>query len=703
MSTQFFMRAFLCTAAPFVCSQNIALSQNVACDSAEHSISPQILNEVVVKAAPVISKIDRKIIRPDKEMLQTSADGMDLLRRLHLPRIAVNPTTNSITLAGGGEIVLCINGVESNAAQIASISPLDIIRVEYHDNPGIRFANAAVVIDYITTRHDNGGNLLFDTFGAFAKGRWASIDHISGQYNTGRSVWTANAGYMGQHKDKWVRDYDEQWHYPGETLTRHEDGLPVTVSQAGLESRINYNYLHPSGNVLNVRLGFDMTDVPALEEGDRRAILYTSNAELPVLVSEHSEEKSVSPNAGLYYKHRLSDTENIMIDVQGVYMRSHMLHEYSEDYEAQTDKVTGSKHSARVFGMYENHKDSRVWSVALSANGSAIANTYHMPEPVKLHIRQADAGLAGEYSNRFGNWNVMGNVKVDYRHMTFSTGNINRVLLSPALSVSYRPWNFCFMRFSSSIEHKMPGAAQVSDVVQLIQPGMVRTGNPELKPFRVLNQAFDILFETPNISLNPRIEYINEHNPIMESILFNDGQFVRTYLNQRSFQRLALGGTVSLSAWKKRVSVSVEPCLMRYFSHGVDYRHCHNIFRLGLSVDFNYKNWLAYANIMSGPTNNMYGEEIIEEKDMNQILVGYKRGIWSLHLGVFNAFMNNYWMKTENLSALAPYKSMAHSLRSNSYAAVKFNLSLDFGRGRREVEMRDNDLDNDSGILTGTK
>ena len=105
---------------------------------------------------------------------------------------------------------------------------------------------------------------------------------------------------------------------------------------------------------------------------------------------------------------------------------------------------------------------------------------------------------------------------------------------------------------------------------------------------------------------------------------------------------------------------------------------------------------------MSGPDNYMYGEEIIEEEDMNAIMVGYRRDKWSIQAGLFDAF-SHYWMESRNLSALTPYTSKAHHCRNSSYIALRFNLNLDFGRKTREVLSIDNDLDSDSGILTGTK
>lgn len=316
------MWALICSTAPFVCAQEYNPVDSTGCDTSEYPISTRLLNEIVVTAATTINKNDRKVIRPKKETINSSSNGIDLLRKLQLARIAVNPLTEEISVTGGGNVILCINGVESTSAQIASICPRDILRIEYHDNPGVRYAGAAAVIDYIVSCHDTGDSVSIDAFGAIASGRYASIDHFSGQYNHGQSVYNVNVGFMGQHKDKWIRDYEEAWHYSDATVTRQETGLPVKVGGAGLESVVNYNYMHPAGNILNLRLGFDFNDVPNQEEGDRHAMLVISDAEKPVEIIEHTEENSSRPNLSIYYMQRLSDTRVLTFDANSSYIRS---------------------------------------------------------------------------------------------------------------------------------------------------------------------------------------------------------------------------------------------------------------------------------------------------------------------------------------------------------------------------------------------
>ena len=58
--------------------------------------------------------------------------------------------SGEITTSGNGEVQLRINGVRVTYTEISSLSPEDILRIEYHDTPGARYGNAAAVIDYIT-------------------------------------------------------------------------------------------------------------------------------------------------------------------------------------------------------------------------------------------------------------------------------------------------------------------------------------------------------------------------------------------------------------------------------------------------------------------------------------------------------------------------------------------------------------------------
>lgn len=698
------MWALILLTAHGVCAREYAPVDTTDCDTVIYSISPRLLAEIVVTVDPVIVKSDRKVIRPDKATVEASADGLDLLRRLQLPRIGVNPMTSEIVMSGGCDVTVCINGVEATRDMVAALRPADIVRIEYHDSPGVRYAGADAVVDYITVRHYAGGSVAMDAFGAVASGRYASIDHLSAQYNCGRSVWNVNVGFMGQRKNRWIRNYDEVWFYPDAPLMRHEEGLPVTVGGVGAESQVNYNYLWHSGHMLDVRIGVDLEDVPDKEEGDRKAILSTSDdSQEPVLVVEHTAQHSVKPNIALHYLHKLSDRESVTFEAQGSYMRSGMTHEYYEDGIGGSSRVTGDRYSARMQGIYERRSGGRVWSAGVSARGEHVSNLYSQREFVRVNVSRAEGAFGGEYSDRFGPLTVTGRLRAVWRHIGQLQESIDGCFLMPSVNIGVQPVRHLSLRYVAAIDYTMPSVGEISDVSQSVQTGLITRGNPGLRPFRSIEQSANVSYNGPWANAEAFVDHRYDHRPVMQSVIFENGEFVRTYFNQRSFARLRAGASLSVTPWKGHLTLSASPILTRYFSRGIDYSHCHSIFRLGLGVDFHHGHWLVYGNIMSGAANGMYGEEIIEEKDMNQIMAGYKGRLWSLHLGVFNAFMRNYWMETRNLSSLTPYRSRAHSGRSSSYLAVRLNVAIDFGRKGRDVGISESDDDDDSGILTITR
>lgn len=88
--------------------------------------------------------------------MKASGNGMDLLQQMMLPRVQVDLLNNEIKATGNGVVQVRINGVKVEQDEIKALNPSDIIRIEYHDNPGLRYGNADIVLDYIVRRPDTG-------------------------------------------------------------------------------------------------------------------------------------------------------------------------------------------------------------------------------------------------------------------------------------------------------------------------------------------------------------------------------------------------------------------------------------------------------------------------------------------------------------------------------------------------------------------
>jgi hypothetical protein len=106
---------------------------------------PVSLENVTVSASNLSSLIDKKIIYPSERQVSASTSEVDILQQLMLPKLQINPLFNEVSLPGGGELQYRINGVKVEAQDIIALQSAEIIRLKFHDNPGLRYGNAGCV------------------------------------------------------------------------------------------------------------------------------------------------------------------------------------------------------------------------------------------------------------------------------------------------------------------------------------------------------------------------------------------------------------------------------------------------------------------------------------------------------------------------------------------------------------------------------
>ena len=104
------------------------------------------LEEVTVTAQSVVQKADRYIIIPSQKDLKQATNGMSLLNNLQfkMPGLVVNESLQSITV-GDTSPILKINGKTTDLTHILSVNPDHVLRIEYFDNPDIRYENRQVI------------------------------------------------------------------------------------------------------------------------------------------------------------------------------------------------------------------------------------------------------------------------------------------------------------------------------------------------------------------------------------------------------------------------------------------------------------------------------------------------------------------------------------------------------------------------------
>lgn len=142
-----------------------------------------------------------------------------------LPRLEVDPIRNSVSLSNEGTIQFCINGIKVELSDIRGLSPQEVIRVEYHDNPGLRYGNASVVLDYIVRRETSGGSVNLDLSNSPTTS--FGDDQVSAKFNHKKSEFGLQ--YAVRYRNPyhiWTEGTETFRFENGETLERTSEGLP---------------------------------------------------------------------------------------------------------------------------------------------------------------------------------------------------------------------------------------------------------------------------------------------------------------------------------------------------------------------------------------------------------------------------------------------------------------------------------------------
>jgi len=662
------------------------------------------LDEVTIKARAVITKDDRKIILLNEEQIKMAMDGIDILRKMQLPRLMVDPVSGEITLPGNGIVQLRVNGVQVTNAEIASIPPADILRIEYHDDPGARYGNTDVVIDYITRRKEAGGNINGVFFNSVGGKRRSFDDRIALKYNYGKSEISANAAFAKRKAD-WTREYDEKLIFPDHELHNVEIGEPTPFNKEVLNTNLNYSLMEKDRYFFNAQFRYVLNDFPAGFE-DRRSTLYTSGSDSPLSIIDHTVEKSHSPALDLYYQQNLDKDQQLIFNVVGTYIDTDSRRTFQEkrNGEFETDIlsiINGDKYSVIAEGIYEKKTGPGKITAGMKHLQAYTSNEYTGSTLANISLHQAESSVYAEYQRRSGKWGYMANITGVRLYYSQNDVHTEKYTWQSSARLAFEPNDNLYFRYRINYLNQTPSLATMNDVDQVIDSWQIRRGNPGLNVFHTLSQNFTAGWHNGIISVDALIGYSYEFKPIMESVLFDNGTFVRTYENQKSFQHLNAETTFTLKPWKNYLSLSLTPRIERYFSKGHTYRHTYTMTELRANADFTYHNWLANFTTIT-PPRFMYGEQMTKSEQMYTIMAGYKMPGWSVMVGVLNPFTSEYKTDNRNWSALIPVTSKIHTSNNRSFL-VKLAFNLNYGKQSKGSNKRTNNTDTDSGIMQGSK
>lgn len=662
----------------------------------------EVLDEVVIEGEKVVQKIDRQLVMPTQAQKKAATNGISLLQHLQLPNLSVNVIEKTIATNYGESVQLRINGVEVTQAEVIAIRPEDVIRVEVHEQPGLRYGGSAAVIDYIVRRRESGGNVSADlTNGVLPLG--FGNYQMSGKYHYGKSSFTALAQWSRRDLE-WNRENEETFYYPDKVITNRETvAAPNRIKYDYLNTSLNYNYTNGEKSMLNIAFRTDIKDIP-YGFTDRNTILHQEDKEYEVKDREQSETHI--PSLDVYYQLNLKNDQHLYFDVVGTYLKSNNQRTYSMTEVGQSpieifSKTEGDKYSIIGEAIYERPLWKGKFTTGMKHTQATMDNVYDGETQTKVSMNTAETSLFTEYQSKVGKLNYslgMGALRTFYKQGNTSQ---ERYFFRPTLNLSYSLGKV-FLRYNASLSGYAPSLSTMIDVEQGMDAYQVRRGNPNLKSVTYFTNRFSVSYRNKwmNVDLSARYSY--DDKPIMEETIFENGKFVRTYANQKGLHRLMCQTSIQIRPFKEYLSISLNPFFNRYISEGNNYLHTHSNWGFRGSIVSMYKHWVLMAD-MNTSYHDLEGETITKGEAIHSIALGYNKEKWAIQVMTMNPFTNDYHQSVENVSKLAPNKQVAFSKDFTRMVMLNISLNLSFGKQKQTANKRMENSDTDAGILSGTK
>lgn len=661
------------------------------------------LEEVVIEGERVVQKIDRQVVMPTETQRKAATNGVSLLQHLQLSNLSINLMTKTIATHYGEGVQLRINGVEATQAEVVAIRPADVVRVEVHDQPGLRYGGVAAVVNYIVKKKETGGNVSADLTNGVDPLGFGNYQ-VSAKYHQRKSVFSGLMRWSRRDLE-WNRENEETFRYPEYTIVNREVvASPTQIKYDYLDWSLNYTYTNEEKSMLNIAFRNSVKDIP-YSFTDRNSILYQEDKEYQV--KDREQSKTNIPSLDIYYQLNLKNDQHLYFDVVGTYLNSNSQRNYSMTEQGGQpvdvfSKTEGDKYSLIGEAIYERPLWGGKFSTGLKHNQAFMDNVYNGDIHSKVTMNTAETAFFTEYQSKIKRLNYIWGLGVMRTYYKQAEIRQEKYIFRPTLSLAYQLGNQVFLRYNASISGYAPSLSALSDVEQNMDTYQVRRGNPDLQSVTYFTNRLSFRWQHKWINAEMSARYSYDDSPIMEETRYEGGKFIRTYDNQKGFHRLNLQANIQFRPFKEFLSINLNPFLNRYVSQGNEYTHTHSNWGFRGSIMGMYRKWVFMAD-MNTSYHEFWGETINEGESVHSIAVGYNARKWALQAMMMNPFTNDYHQGVENVSHLAPNKQLAFSRDFTRMFMLNVSFNLYFGKQRQVGLQRIHNTDTDTGILSGNK
>ena len=650
------------------------------------SLTDMTLQEVVIKAPRVIRKADMDLYYPSKSATDNSANGMQLLGNLMIPSLTVDDALGSIK-ASGQSVQVRINGREATIDQVRALLPETIKRVEWIDNPGLRYGGANYVVNFIVSNPTLGGSLMASGHPALntAWGRYVA----DVKFNSGRSQWEAGAHYKMTNRLKSHRDYEETFTYPdGTSLTREESSRGGVMDNSMISAWASYNYLKPDTTVLVVDFGlFHKLNDRFLYNGE----LSLSDGSDDILLTDSHGDKGTTPSLSVYLEQHFSRRQALIMNFSSSFYFGNTYSDYLEQLpgagayinDIHTDIHDRNQAYAIEADYIKNWQNGRLTAGATyTANRNRSA--YASLDGAVFHQRQNKVYIFAEYFHRFGKWTATAGMGVQYNDFVFAESGRGTHTWSPRpqATITYSPDQNHNIRLNFTSWQSTPTLAETNVIPQQLDGFQWRLCNQNLKTANSYMMTLRYGFNLPRVSGTFGVRAFSSPNAITPLLRWEGDRLLTTYENSHGLRNLSffLAPQIEIVPEWFTVSGYLQYRLERM--SGTDYLFHHNAWSGSLAAQVTHWGFVLSGRYMSAD-HDLWGEKISWGESVNMIDLSYNWRSWQFMAGILMPF-GKYDQGSRSLSKWN--RNEQHMRLDMRMPYIQISYNFQWGRQRRGAE-----------------
>lgn len=657
----------------------IALTAGTLTAQSEQPDSTEVrkLDEIVIQAPKIIRKADMDVLYPSKSAVDNSKNGLQLLNNLMIPSLNVNEPLGTIQAAGQA-VQVRINGRESSIEQVRTLLPETIKRVEWIDNPGLRYGGANYVLNFIVSNPTAGGSLMAQARPALNQA-WGFY-MADAKFNTGRSQWEVGGNFKLTNKIKTHRDYTETFTYSdGSTLTRDETSRGGTMDNSFANVWASYSYIKPDTTVFMAEFGlFQKLTDKFLYNG----LLSLSDGSDDILLTDSHGDKGGTPSLSLYWQQNLARKQMLIVNFNSSFYFGRSYSDYIEQLPGVTNYLTdihtNIKDRNQAYAIEADY--IKKWNKSRLTIGATYTANRNRSQYESLggdifHQRQDKVYLFAEYFHRFGKWTATAGMGVQYTDYLFKETNQGNHSWSPRpqATITYSLNQNHNFRLNFTSWQSTPSLAETNIVPQQLDGFQWRVGNQNLKTANSYMLTFRYGFNLPRVSGSFGIRAFTSPNAITPLMLWEGDKLITTYENSRGLRNLSFFLAPQIEVIPNWLMINGYVQYRMEQMRGTSYSLRNNAWSGNASLSVMHWGFILSAQYVRAQ-RDLWGEKISWGEDLNIVDLSYNLKSWQFSAGIIMPFGKydqgsislSKWNKNEQhmrLNMRMPYLSISYNLQ----------------------------------------